>query len=124
LSFLYKDGSAYEVEFTTLDRGTAAVVTVESSDVRPVILTAQRPGEVRGMRWADVDFTSGWWSMAGALTKNAKRHRVPKTAKSVEILKVRLERAKEDAVYCSRIGRAPDLSRIAARKPPRHCRKL
>ncbi len=32
----YKDGSAYEVEFTTLDGATAAVATVESSDVRPV----------------------------------------------------------------------------------------
>ena len=33
---IYKDGSAYEVEFTMLDGGTAAVVTVASSDVRPV----------------------------------------------------------------------------------------
>lgn len=33
---VYKDGLAYEVEFTTLDGGTAAVVTVESSAVRPV----------------------------------------------------------------------------------------
>ena len=33
---LYKDGLAYEVEFTTLDGKTAAVVTVETDDVRPV----------------------------------------------------------------------------------------
>lgn len=33
---VYKDGLAYEVEFTTLDGKTAAVVTVESSQVRPV----------------------------------------------------------------------------------------
>ena len=33
---VYTDGLAYEVEFTTLDGGTAAVVTVESSAVRPV----------------------------------------------------------------------------------------
>jgi hypothetical protein len=33
---VYNDRLAYEVEFTTLDGGTAAVVTVESSDVRPV----------------------------------------------------------------------------------------
>ena len=33
---VYKDGLAYEVEFTMLDGGTAAVVTVKSSDVRPV----------------------------------------------------------------------------------------
>ena len=33
---IYKDGRAYELEFTTLDGTTAAVVTVEASQVRPV----------------------------------------------------------------------------------------
>ena len=33
---LYADGAAYEVEFTTLDGGTAAVVTVEAAQARPV----------------------------------------------------------------------------------------
>ena len=33
---VYDDGKAYEVEFTTLDGHTAAVVTVEASHVRPV----------------------------------------------------------------------------------------
>ena len=33
---VYRDGLAYEVEFTTLDGGTAAVVTVEAVNVRPV----------------------------------------------------------------------------------------
>ena len=33
---LYRDGLAYEVEFTTLEGDTAAVVTVEASQVRPV----------------------------------------------------------------------------------------
>jgi Domain of unknown function (DUF4926) len=33
---VYRDGRAYEVEFTTLEGKTAAVVTVEASCVRPV----------------------------------------------------------------------------------------
>ena len=33
---IYHDGLAYEVEFTTLTAQTAAVVTVEATDVRPV----------------------------------------------------------------------------------------
>jgi hypothetical protein len=33
---VYKDGLAYEVEFTMLDGKTAAVVTVEAGQVRPV----------------------------------------------------------------------------------------
>ncbi len=33
---VYKDGEAYEVEFVTLDSHTAAVATLEASQVRPV----------------------------------------------------------------------------------------
>ena len=33
---VYRDRLAYEVEFTTLDGKTAAVVTLEASQVRPV----------------------------------------------------------------------------------------
>jgi len=33
---VYKDGQGYEVEFVTLDGRTAAVVTLEAAQVRPV----------------------------------------------------------------------------------------
>jgi hypothetical protein len=33
---VYEDGQAYEVEFVTLDGHTAAVATLETSQVRPV----------------------------------------------------------------------------------------
>ncbi len=33
---IYRDGLAYEVEFTKLEVNTAAVVTVEATQVRPV----------------------------------------------------------------------------------------
>jgi hypothetical protein len=33
---IYRDGEAYEVEFVALDGHTAAVVTLEASQVRPV----------------------------------------------------------------------------------------
>ena len=33
---IYRDGQAYEVEFVTLDGHTAAVATLEASQVRPV----------------------------------------------------------------------------------------
>jgi len=33
---IHKDGQAYEVEFLTLDGNTAAVATVEASQLRPV----------------------------------------------------------------------------------------
>ncbi len=33
---VYRDGLAYEVEFITLDGKTAAVVTVEAAQIRPI----------------------------------------------------------------------------------------
>ena len=33
---VYRDGQAYEVEFMTLEEKTAAVITLEASQVRPV----------------------------------------------------------------------------------------
>ena len=33
---VYRDGTAFEVEFTALDGRTAAVATVEASQVRPI----------------------------------------------------------------------------------------
>ncbi|MGH7256738.1 MAG: DUF4926 domain-containing protein [Nitrospiraceae bacterium] len=33
---VYRDGQAYEVEFLTLEGKTAAVITLEASQVRPV----------------------------------------------------------------------------------------
>lgn len=63
------------------------------------LLTAQRPGEVRSMRWADVDLEKGWWSIPGAVAKNGQAHRVPLTKTAVEILKPRLKAAGEDAIF-------------------------
>ena len=36
---VYKDGEAYEVEFVTLDGHTAAMATLESSELRPVTVS-------------------------------------------------------------------------------------
>jgi hypothetical protein len=36
VALVYSDGLAYEVEFTSLDGQTAAVVTLEADQVRPV----------------------------------------------------------------------------------------
>ena len=41
------------------------------------LLTAQRGGEVRTMRWEDVDVASGWWTIPGQIAKNGLAHRVP-----------------------------------------------
>src|SRR5205807_4928303 len=62
-------------------------------------LTAQRPGEVRRMKWADIDLDNGWWSIPGAVAKNTRAHRVPLTTTVVDILRQRRELAAENAVF-------------------------
>lgn len=63
------------------------------------LLTAQRSGEVRSMRWADVDLETGWWSIPASVAKNAKPHRVPLTKAVIEILERRHELAGEGAIF-------------------------
>jgi len=41
------------------------------------LLTAQRSGEVRRMRWSDIDLASGWWTIPAEFSKNGLSHRVP-----------------------------------------------
>src|SRR5262245_53353793 len=77
-------------EKARLTRATAQAFQVQ-------LLTAQRPGETRKMRWADVDLDSGWWTIPATVAKNAHAHRVPLTKPVIEILEHRRELAGEGA---------------------------
>lgn len=44
-----------------------------------LILTAARSGEVRGLRWGEVDLDAGVWTVPATRMKAAKEHRVPLT---------------------------------------------
>jgi integrase len=50
------------------------------------LLTAQRRGEVRTMRWVDVDLETGWWTIPAFITKNGLAHRVPLSHPVLDIL--------------------------------------
>jgi integrase len=50
------------------------------------ILTAARSGEVRGMRWDEVDMRNAIWTIAAARAKSAREHRVPLAAPALAIL--------------------------------------
>src|SRR5438094_720519 len=41
------------------------------------LLTAQRGGELRTMRWEEVDLDGGWWTIPAERAKNGRTHRVP-----------------------------------------------
>jgi len=50
------------------------------------LLTAQRGGEVASMRWQDIDFGTGWWTIPAAMNKSNRAHRVPLSPPVLSIL--------------------------------------
>ncbi len=58
-----------------------------ASALRLILLTGQRPGEVLGMRWEDVDLEAGLWTIPGDRAKNGLSHRVPLNESALAILK-------------------------------------
>lgn len=55
--------------------------------VQLLMLTAQRRGEVVGMRWEELDLEDGLWTIPSSRTKNRKPHMVPLTAAAVAVLR-------------------------------------
>jgi integrase len=64
----------------------AAQPLIISGRFRLQLITAQRPGEVRKMRWSDVDDDTGWWTIPAEITKNRLSHRVWLTAPALAVL--------------------------------------
>lgn len=50
------------------------------------LLTAQRGGEVKSMRWADFDLDGAWWTVPAIRSKNKLAHRVPLSKPAMTIL--------------------------------------
>ena len=50
------------------------------------LLTAARGGEIRHMRWVDIDLDSGWWVIPREHSKNNEPHRVPLTQQACDLL--------------------------------------
>ena len=50
------------------------------------ILTAARSGEVFGARWEEIDLSNRLWTVPAKRMKAAREHRVPLSARAIEIL--------------------------------------
>ena len=74
--------------------------------LRLLILTAQRRGEVAGMRWGDVDLERAIWTLPAEQTKSGRRHDVPLSAAALDILKA-LPRFEGPYVFTSGDGTKP-----------------
>ena len=51
-----------------------------------LILTAARSGEVLGARWGEIDLKAKVWTVPAGRTKGGREHRVPLSARAIEIL--------------------------------------
>jgi integrase len=54
--------------------------------IRLLLLTGARRGEVRAMRWADIDLENGTWTKLGSTTKQKTDHTVPLSAPARQLL--------------------------------------
>lgn len=60
------------------------------------LLTAQRGGEVLGMRWSEVDLNGGWWTIPADRSKNGEPHRVPLSAEAMAIVRAQVTDPAQD----------------------------
>ena len=51
-----------------------------------LVLTAVRPGEARSARWEEIDFGEAAWTIPAARMKATREHRVPRSARAIEVL--------------------------------------
>ncbi len=67
--------------------------------VEMVILTAARSGEVRGMRWGEINLQTSVWSCPAVRMKGGKVHRVPLSQPALALLRsIRPKNAAADAL--------------------------
>ena len=71
-----------------------------------LVLTASRPGEVRGATWSEVDLPAAVWSIPAERMKAKKHHRVPLSGQALGVLgKARSLSEGPGLVFPSRTGR-------------------
>lgn len=63
------------------------------------ILTAARTGEVIGARWTEIDLQKRIWTVPGDRMKSGREHRVPLSARALQILKKMKNEGESDYVF-------------------------
>lgn len=81
-----------------------------------LMLTAQRRGEVAGMRWSEIDFNTATWSIPAQRTKNKRVHVLPLTPGVIAIVS-NLPRINDDLVFPARGSDTEAVSGFSKMKP-------
>ena len=58
-----------------------------SNALRLLMLTAVRPGELRGAEWSEIDFDAAQWRLPAARTKMRAEHVVPLSRQAIDVLR-------------------------------------
>jgi len=88
------------------------------------ILCASRSGEVRGALWSEIDLRNKVWTVPAARTKAHKEHRVPLSARAVELLRGLPRDAGTDLVFpAPNGGTLSDMTLTAVIRRMNECEK-
>lgn len=73
--------SALDLENKNID-----IYRVSKLALKLILLTGQRPGEICGMAFAEIDFESSFWNIPAGRMKNSEPQRVPLCPMALEII--------------------------------------
>jgi integrase len=85
-------------------RGTG---TIGAAALEFCILTASRPGEVRGAVWSEIDLKAKVWTIPAVRMKAGKEHRVPLSGRAIAILKDMKAKRLNDYVFPGLKAKSP-----------------
>lgn len=71
------------------------------------VLTAARPGEVRLMRWQEIDWKAACWTIPAEHTKRRRAHRIPLSDQALSLLRGRLASTRDEGVVFPGAGGRP-----------------
>jgi len=89
-----------ESEIRTVWEDAEVFASPASRDaLRLILLTGQRPGEVAGMKWGEIE--GDWWTIPGQRAKNGHAHRVPLSPLALSILSEQPSQGRSEYVFPS-----------------------
>lgn len=79
---------AHEVRsfWRALDRDDIEMSKLVRLGLKLILVTAQRPGEVAGAAWAEIDMARAIWAIPAERAKNSRAHEVPLSDLALELV--------------------------------------
>ncbi|MGH8200329.1 MAG: tyrosine-type recombinase/integrase [Steroidobacteraceae bacterium] len=80
------DASEVHAFWNALDRRDTEMSQLVRLGLRLILVTAQRPGEVAGAAWSEIDTERAVWTIPPERSKNGRAHEVPLSDLALELL--------------------------------------